>query len=105
MVLVEIFEVVRDLELVESRYEFSEKWLGRCRSYYSAIVSSNREPSIAALTTLKVRLEALLRQSSDKSTGQIYSAEDERWLLALEQVKCWVDNIVTERCAAEIVMR
>ena len=102
MVLVEIFEVVRELKLVESRYEFSEEWLGRCRSYFSAIVSSKREPSIAALTTLKVRLEAVLREAGDKSAEQVHSAEDERIRLALEQLICWVENIIAERCAAEM---
>ena len=54
MFIVGIYNIVRSLNLVGSQYEFSEGWLGRCRTYYSAIVSAKREPSIAALTTLKV---------------------------------------------------
>ena len=77
MFIVEIYNIVRDLSLVESQYEFSEEWLGRCRTYYSAIVSAKREPSIAALTTLKFRLDAVLRQTSHKPAEVAHSAEEE----------------------------
>ena len=102
MLIVQIYEDIRKINLVKSRYEFSEGWLGRCRSYHSAIVSAKREPSIAALTTLKVRIEAVLRQANDKSAEHVYSAEDERRRLTLKQIECAVERVIEERCAVEV---
>ena len=99
MFIVEIYNIVRDLTLVESQYEFSEEWLGRCRTYYSAIVSAKREPSIAALTTLKLRLDAVLRQTSQKPAEFSYSAEEERMRLALVQAVRELERVIERRCA------
>ena len=99
MFIVEIYNTVRKLNLVESQYEFSEEWLGRCRTYYSAIVSAKREPSIAALTTLKLRLDAVLRQRRQKPAEVAHSAEDERMRVALEQAVRALENVIERRCA------
>ena len=105
MFIVEIYNIVRELNLVESQYEFSEEWLGRCRTYYSAIVSAKREPSIAALTTLKLRLDAVLRQTSHTPAKDAYSAEEERRRLALEQAVRALENVIERRCVAEVSRR
>ena len=105
MFIVEIYNTVRDLTLVESQYEFSEEWLGRCRTYYSAIVSAKREPSIAALTTLKLRLDAMLRQTNRKPAGVAYSAEEERMRVALEQAVCALENAIEQRCVVGMSRR
>ena len=99
MFIVEIYNIVRELNLVESQYEFSEEWLGRCRTYYSAIVSAKREPSIAVLTTLKFRLDAVLRQTSHKPAKVAYSPEEERIRLALELLVRELENAIEQRCA------
>ena len=105
MFIVEIYNTVRDLSLVESQYEFSEEWLGRCRTYYSAIVSAKREPSIAALTTLKLRLNAVLRQTSQKRAEIAYSAEDERMRVALEQAVRALESVIEQRCVVGMSRR
>ena len=105
MFIVEIYNIVRGLNLVESQYEFSEEWLGRCRTYYSAIVSAKREPSIAALTTLKLRLNAVLRQTSPKPAEVAYSAEEERMRRTLEQLIRTLENVIEQRCVAEMSRR
>ncbi len=102
MFIVYIYNIVRELNLVESQYEFSEEWLGRCRTYYSAIVSAKREPSIAALTTLKLRLDAVLRQTSRKPAGVAYSAEEERMRVALEQAVRALESVIEQRCVARV---
>ena len=105
MLIVEIYNIVRDLTLVESQYEFSEEWLGRCRTYYSAIVSAKREPSIAALTTLKVRLDAVLRQRSQEPAEVVYSAEEERIRLALEKAVRALESVIERWCVAGMSRR
>ena len=105
MFIVEIYNVVRELNLVDSQYEFSEEWLGRCRTYYSAIVSAKREPSIAALTTLKLRLDAVLRQTSPEPPQGAHSAEEERMRLALEQAVGALENVIERRCVARVSRR
>ena len=105
MFIVYIYNTVRELNLAETQYEFSEEWLGRCRTYYSAIVSAKREPSIAALTTLKLRLDAVLRQASHKPAEVAHSAEDERMRVALEQVVRDLERVIERRCVARVSRR
>ncbi len=105
MFIVKTYNIVRKLNLVESQYEFSEEWLGRCRTYYSAIVSAKREPSIAALTTLKLRMDSVLRQMSQKPAGVACSADEERMRLALEQAVRELGGVIERRCVAGMSRR
>ena len=105
MFIVDIYNTVRELNLAETQYEFSEEWLGRCRTYYSAIVSAKREPSIAALTTLKIRLDAVLAQTSQEPAEVAYSAEEERMRVALEQAVCALERVIEQRCVARVSRR
>ena len=48
---------LREAELVTSAYEFSEKYLGRSRNYYSVLKARNMEPSIGAILALEYALQ------------------------------------------------
>lgn len=46
------YKTLRELGLVKSQYDFSERWLGQCQSYYSATKARGSEPSIRSLLFL-----------------------------------------------------
>ncbi len=68
-------------------------------------MSAKREPSIAALTTLKLRLDAVLRQTSEKRAEVAHSAEEERMRVALEQAVRALERVIEQRCVAGMSRR
>ena len=48
---------MKEAHLVASAYQFSEKYLGRSRNYYSVLKARNMEPSIGAILTLEYELQ------------------------------------------------
>ncbi len=68
-------------------------------------MSAKREPSIAVLTTLKMRLDAVLRQTSRKPAEVAHSAEEGRMPLVLEQAVSELESVIELRCAAGISRR
>ena len=50
------------MELVESQYDFSQHWLGKSKSYMSAIKAAKRRESLDCLTVLIFKLEAKARE-------------------------------------------
>lgn len=57
MYLEKLYREMRDAQLVASAYEFSEKYLGRSRNYYSVLKARNMEPSIGAILALEYALQ------------------------------------------------
>ena len=57
MYLENLYQEMREAQLVASAYEFSEKYLGRSRNYYSVLKARNMEPSIAAIVSLEYALQ------------------------------------------------
>lgn len=57
MYLENLYQEMRNAQLVGSAYEFSEKYLGRSRNYYSVLKARNMEPSIAAIVSLEHSLQ------------------------------------------------
>lgn len=53
------YQTLRELGLVKSQYDFSERWLGQCQSYYSATKSRGREPSVRSMLFLDHRLQSM----------------------------------------------
>jgi hypothetical protein len=74
MNITEIYEQLRDVGVVKSKYDFSQHWLGRCRSYTTAIEASGREPSTDALATLHARLGALVAHLEGPQQGVSWQA-------------------------------
>ncbi len=80
------FEALKQCRLVWSQYEFSRDWLGRSKSYYAYLKSSNAVPSTDALATLVVHLDRYCgdaalseggRQSADYA--RLKASRDEIW--------------------------
>lgn len=57
MILREVFEGLRDLQLVENQFEFSTEWVGKNRTYLSCVAARDLTPSADALLTLMRRLQ------------------------------------------------
>ena len=57
-----IFEEMMESYLCESAYEFSERYLGKSKGYYSVIKSNNLNPSISALAVLE---ESLIHRADE----------------------------------------
>ena len=56
-ILATAYKELKRSELAKSQYEFSARWLGKGRSYYSWIKSAKAEPSIEALARLLFRID------------------------------------------------
>ncbi len=86
MIIDDIVEKMRCLDLFESQYDLSEYWFGRGRSYVSSMKCRNQQPSTEALLMFSSRLESTAQQFSqseyqsirDKSQGMKLLAEDVR---------------------------
>lgn len=57
MILKEVFEGLRGLQLVETQFEFSTDWVGKNRTYLSCVAARDLVPSADALLTLMQRLQ------------------------------------------------
>lgn len=63
-----IYHSLRQARCCRSGYEFSEKFLGKTKSYYSVLKARDMEPSLEALLNLEYRIGNLasnLRESDD----------------------------------------
>jgi hypothetical protein len=74
MNITQIYEQLRDVGIVKSKYDFSQHWLGRCQSYTTAIEASGREASADALATLHTRLGALVAHMENAQQGTSWRA-------------------------------
>jgi hypothetical protein len=60
-----VYDELRDLGVVRSRSEFSEKWLGRERSYLTVLKAKRRKPSCAVWATCAVSLLRAAEAAND----------------------------------------
>jgi len=56
-ILATAYQQLKECELAKSQYQFSSRWLGKGKSYYSWLKSRQAEPSIEALTFLLLRMD------------------------------------------------
>ena len=73
MKIKEIFEELKAINICRNGYEFSEKYMGKNRSYYSVLISTNTEPSLSTFVTIR---EAIKIQASyiNDSNHQVLAA-------------------------------
>jgi len=84
MEIIEIYNALRRRNLVADQYDFSENWLGRCRSYFSAIQSLKRPPSVKVLMVLKLHLESTRNTFKEGTAFGIYSKPNKQTLTFLD---------------------
>ncbi len=59
MIMVDLYNQLSDMNLCNTRYEFSSHWLNRSKRYYSSVINENRNVSIEPLMNAIVRLRLL----------------------------------------------
>lgn len=79
-----VYSVLRDLGLVKSQYDFSERWLGHCQSYYSAMKARGAEPSVRSLLFLDHQLE-LMKTALARVHGSPYASQGAKQLQAVRE--------------------
>lgn len=57
MVILEIFNFLKQRGIVDSEGEFSEGWLGQCDSYFRGLRFKHTEPSIGVVAIVGSRLQ------------------------------------------------
>ena len=96
MYLEELYQEMREAQLVASAYEFSEKYLGRSRNYYSVLKARKMEPSIGAI----LMLEYALNEQVD-SIGKAGNQDSRAVLGCLLMISRNVASYRSERCKAK----
>ena len=93
-----LYQTLRELHVVASKYEFSSLWLGRCKSYTTSLEAQGREPSTEALAILYTRLGDLVAhlQASD---GQRARGALEGSIQKLQQLQAQIGRQLSARCA------
>lgn len=73
----EIYQELKDINLVGTQDEFSANFLGKSPRYYSYLMATNRQPSIGASYALSVRLEMIADQLHAKGNAEWANRFDE----------------------------
>ena len=66
MLIESIYQKLYKQNLCDSGYDFSVRFLGKSRSYYSVLKARKEEPSIAAIATLEIALKNTSGLFSDR---------------------------------------
>ena len=62
----ECFKVLLDLEIIDSKYQFSEQFLGKCKNYYGVICSEKRKASNDLLYNLNQKMKQIAECFDDE---------------------------------------
>lgn len=54
-----VYSALRELGLTQSQYDFSQRWLGQCQSYFSVTKARGGEPSVRSLLFLDLQLQSM----------------------------------------------
>ena len=90
------YRTLRDLGLARSQYDFSQRWLGQCPSYFSATKARGSEPSMKSLLFLDLQLQ-LMRTALARTSNSSHAHRGAQRLLQAREA---VSLRVRERVAA-----
>ena len=94
MIIDEIVEKMRCLDLFESQYDLSRYWFSKGDSYVSSMKCPNRQPSTEALLMFSSRLESTAQQFSQSEYRSIRNKSQGMKLLA-EEVRQEIDKRIS----------
>ena len=66
MLIESIYQKLHNQNICDSGYDFSVRFLGKSKSYYSVLKSRKEKPSIEAISTLEIALKNTSTIFSDK---------------------------------------
>ena len=75
-ILEEAFIELNKLGLVDNHCDFSVRWLSKSKRYFSMVRSSNREPSVDALTRLAANLKKRHEFYETNKLGELRSQSE-----------------------------
>ena len=61
-----IYKTLHDQNICDSAYDFSVRFLGKSRSYYSVLKTRNVQPSMEVIATLEIALKNTSSLFSDR---------------------------------------
>ncbi|BDY05426.1 DUF6626 family protein [Ferrimonas sp. YFM] len=93
MTLDEIYLQLKRMGLCKSKYQFSERFLGMSKGYYSVLQVKQRQPSATALCRLDYALSVLARRLSLESGFASYNR-----MQLLRGLQEHVKLMITEQC-------
>jgi hypothetical protein len=100
MKLQEVYNELKQLNLCKSAYDFSVEYLGRDRSYYSVLKSTNTPPSIEALVMLDFALTQNVKELGNSDHPVI-----ERTHTAVERMSSEIKQAINDKCRMSIKTR
>jgi hypothetical protein len=84
--LQEIYDNVYNLELCQSRYEFSENIAGRSKRWMSTIISQKTDPSAVSLIVIRNNIMSVARATKRNKT-----------ISSAKQICSKIDRVVFDR--------
>ena len=93
MELTEIYTTLKQRKLCKNAYDFSERYLGKNKNYYSVIKARKRQPSIQALTTLLITLHERIDSLNGENHYVIKAARND-----LKQLSQQIQTQIKTRC-------
>ncbi len=94
MIIDDIVEKMKCLDLFESQYDLSRYWFSKGDSYVSSMKCRKQQPSTEALQTLSHRLEITAQQFSQSEIPSIRDKSQGMKLLA-EEVRQEIDKRIS----------
>ena len=79
-----VYSALRELGLTRSQYDFSERWLGQCQSYYSAMKARGAEPSVRSLLFLDHQLQ-LIKSALARTHNSAYAGKGTKRLTQVRE--------------------
>jgi len=96
MIIDDIVEKMKCLDLFESQYDLSRYWFSKGDSYVSSMKCLNQQPSTEALLMFSNRLETTAQQFS-QSDFQSIRAKSQGMRLLAEEVRQEIDKRIAVR--------
>ena len=94
MIIDDIVEKMKCLDLFESQYDLSRYWFSKGDSYVSSMKCRNQQPSTEALLIFSSRLEITAQQFSQSEIPSIRDKSEGMKLLA-EEVRREIDKRIS----------
>ena len=81
-VINEVFDLLRDIKVVDSESEFSRDWLGRSECYLRSVRFKGTEPSVATIAICASKLQhygnQLVKQTDHRELGRRFLSLSEQ---------------------------
>ncbi len=105
LIIEDIYIWLAQVNLVTTQYEFSEKWLGQTKSYFSSLRCTGNGAGIKALVCLRIKLQRLLERqnANERQIQKIGIAFDVRPKLKMHIDA--LDRLIEQRCLPSAYLR